>query len=185
MVLTKKMTYAQFRYMEIRDSDTSIYELINGDIVRRSSPHSEHQIVVGNIYTKIRLFADEKQLGRTLTAPLDVVFSDDDSTQPDVFFIKKERDKIIERRGPVWGSPDLIVEVISKGTGESDRVTKFALYEKFGVAEYWLVDPANVSVQVYFLEDKQYVLQQFQEIEGIVKSKFLEGFELDFVDIFS
>ena len=79
----------------------------------------------------------------------------------------------------------MIVEVISKGTGESDRVTKFALYEKFGVAEYWLVDPANVSVQVYFLEDKQYVLQQFQEIEGIVKLKFLEGFELNFVDIFS
>ena len=61
MVLTKKMTYEEFRYMEIPDGDTSVYELINGNIMRRSSPHSEHQIIVGNIYTKIRLFADEKQ----------------------------------------------------------------------------------------------------------------------------
>ena len=185
MVLTKKMTYEAFRYMEIPDGDTSIYELINGNIMRRSSPHSRHQIVQANLMRHLGNFVAERQLGRVLGAPMDVVFSDEDATQPDVFFIKKEREKIIEWDGPVWGSPDLIVEVISKGTGENDRVTKFARYEKFGVAEYWLVDPANVSVQVYFLEDKKYVLQQFQEIEGIVKSKFLEGFELDFVDIFS
>ena len=185
MVLTKKMTYEQFRYMEIPDGDTSIYELINGNIMRRSSPHSRHQIVQANLMRHLGNFVAERQLGRVLGAPMDVVFSDEDATQPDVFFIKKEREKIIEWDGPVWGSPDLIVEVISKGTGENDRVTKFARYEKFGVAEYWLVDPANVSVQVYFLEDKKYVLQQFQEIEGIVKSKILEGFELDFVDIFS
>ena len=185
MVLTKKMTYEEFRYMEIPDGDTSVYELINGNIMRRSSPHSEHQIIVGNIYTKIRLFADEKQLGRALLAPLDVVFSDEDSTQPDVFFIKKEREKIIDRRGPVWGSPDLIVEVISKGTAKNDRIDKFRQYEKFGVSEYWLVDPANQSVEIYFLEDKKYVLQQFQEIEGLAKSRILEGFELDLTHIFS
>lgn len=185
MVLTKKMTYQEFRHMEIPDGDTSIYELINGNIMRRSSPHSEHQIIVGNIYAKIRLITDEKQLGRVLTAQLDVIFGEDDCVQPDVFFIKKEREKIIERRGPVWGSPDLIVEVISKGTVKQDRDDKFKLYEKCGVLEYWLVDPANQSVEVYFLEDKKYVLQQIQEAEGLVKSKILEGMALDLMDIFS
>ena len=184
MIRAKKMTYEEFRYMEIPDDDTSIYELINGNIMRRASPHSEHQMVVGNIYSKMKVFADEKALGRVLMAPLDVVFAADNGVQPDVFFIKKEREKIIERRGPVWGSPDLIVEVISKGTGKNDRVDKFQLYEKFGVAEYWLVDPAYQTVQIYFLEDKKYVLQQFQEIEGLVKSTILEGFEMAMNDIF-
>ena len=185
MILTDKMTYNEFRDMEIPDGDTSIYELINGNIMRRSSPHSEHQMIAGNIYSKFRQFSEEKQLGRVLISPLDVVFSDDDCTQPDVFFIKKEREKIIERQGPVWGSPDLCVEIISKGTAKHDRKSKFELYEKFGVSEYWLVDSANQSVEVYFLEDKKYVLQQFQEIEGMVKSTVLEGLELDLKDIFS
>ena len=75
--------------------------------------------------------------------------------------------------------------VISKGTVKNDRVDKFELYEKFGVHEYWLVDPANQSVEVYFLDNKKYVLQQVQEIEGTVKSKLLAGFELDLMAIFN
>ena len=185
MILTDKMTYNEFRGMEIPDGDTSIYELINGNIMRRSSPHSEHQIVQANLMRLFGIFVIGKQLGRILGAPMDVVFSDDDCTQPDVFFIKKEREKIIERQGPVWGSPDLCVEIISKGTAKHDRKSKFELYEKFGVTEYWLVDSANQSVEVYFLEDKKYVLQQFQEIEGMVKSTVLDGLELDLTDIFS
>jgi Uma2 family endonuclease len=185
MVLTNKMTYAEFRYMEIPDGDTSIYELINGNIMRRSSPQSRHQIVQANLMRNLGNFVFAKQLGRVLGAPMDVVFGDDDCTQPDVFFIKKEREKIIEWDGPVWGSPDLIVEIISKGTAKHDRVDKFKQYQKFGVPEYWLIDPANQSVEVFFLEDKAYVLQQFQEIEGLVKSKVLEGLELDMNDIFA
>ena len=185
MVLSKKMTYEAFRNMEIPDSDTSIYELINGNIMRRSSPHSEHQFVVGNVYAKMKVFSDENKLGRVLVAPLDVVFSDELSVQPDIFFIKKDREKIIERRGPVWGSPDLIIEVISKGTGKHDRVDKFGFYEKYGVPEYWLVDPANQAVEVYLLVENKYVLQQFQETEGPVKSHILEGFEVEMMDIFN
>ena len=185
MVLTNQMTYEAFRNMEIPEGDTSIYELINGNIMRRASPHSRHQIVQANLMRHLGNFVFDKQLGRVLGAPLDVVFSENDATQPDVLFIKKEREKIIEWDGPVWGSPDLIVEIISKGTGKHDRVDKFQQYEKFGVSEYWLVDPANQAVQVYFLEDKQYVLQQFQEDEGLVKSKFLGGFEIDLNDIFA
>lgn len=185
MVLSKKMTYEEFRHMEIPDGDTSIYELINGNIMRRSSPQSRHQIVQSNLIRSFGNFVFEKQLGRIMGAPMDVVFSDKDSAQPDVFFVKKEREKIIEWDGLVWGSPDLIVEIISKGTGKHDRVDKYNLYEKFGVSEYWLVDPANQTVQVYFLEDKKYVLQQFQETEGAVKSKVLEGFEMEMEAVFS
>jgi hypothetical protein len=70
------MTYEKFRYMEILDDDTSIYELINGIIIRRSSPHSEHQIAQANILGMIYNFLLTNKLGRILGAPLDVVFSD-------------------------------------------------------------------------------------------------------------
>jgi Uma2 family endonuclease len=185
MVLNKKMTYEEFRYMEIPDDDTSIYELINGNIMRRSSPHSIHQIVQANLMRHLGNCAFDKQLGRVLGAPLDVVFSDEDSVQPDVFFIKQEREKIIEWNGPVWGSPDLIVEIISKGTGKSDRIDKFKLYQHFGVTEYWIVDPTIQTVEVFELINGKYELKQFEEIEGIVKSSVLSGLELSLNHIFN
>jgi Uma2 family endonuclease len=186
MVLNKKMTYEEFRYMEIPEDDTFIYELINGNIMRRSSPHSRHQIVQANLMRYIGNFVFDNQLGRVLGAPLDVVFSADDSVQPDVLFVKKDREKIIEWDGPVWGSPDLIVEIISKGTAKSDRVDKFQLYEKFNVPEYWIVDTAIQSVEVYVLNNGKYYLQQFEEMEdSIIKSSILEGLEININGIFS
>jgi Uma2 family endonuclease len=185
MVLTNKMTYEEFRYMEIPDGDTSIYELINGNIMRRASPHSIHQIVQANLMRQLGNFVFDKQLGRVLGAPLDVVFSDEDSVQPDVFFIKKEREKIIEWDGPVWGSPDLIVEIISKGTGKSDRIGKFQLYERFGVPEYWIVDPSIQTIEVFELINGKYELKQFEEIEGVVKSSVLIGLALNLNLIFN
>jgi Uma2 family endonuclease len=101
-------------------------------------------------------------------------------------FIAKEREKIIERGGPVWGSPDLIVEVISKGTVQHDRVTKKNLYARFGVKEYWLVDPKSETVQVLVLENGKYEDFDFGEIgvKNMVKSQVLTGFELDIQTIF-
>ena len=182
----KKMTYAEFRYLEIPDGDTSIYELINGIITRRSSPHSEHQIAQSNIFLSIGSFVRDNSLGRVLAAPLDVVFSDNDSAQPDLLFIRKDREKIIERGGPVWGSPDLIVEIISKGTAQHDRKTKKKLYEKFGVKEYWIVDPKSETVEVFVLENNNYVDFDFAEVgvKNSIKSQVLTDFELDIATVF-
>ncbi len=183
----KKMTYAEFRYLEIPDGDTSIYELINGIIMRRSSPHSEHQIAQSNIFLSMGSFVRDNSLGRVLAAPLDVVFSDNNSVQPDLLFIKKDSEKIIERGGPVWGcSPNLIVEIISKGTAQHDRKTKKKLYEKFGVKEYWIVDPKSETVEVFVLENSQYVDFDFAEVgvKNSIKSQVLTNFELDIAPVF-
>jgi Uma2 family endonuclease len=174
----RKMTYEEFRYLEIPDGDTSIYELINGIIMRRSSPHSEHQVTQAHVLGLIYNFLLTNKLGRVLGAPLDVVFSDEDSAQPDVLFIKKEREKIIERGGPVWGSPDLIAK--------HDRETKKGLYERFGVTEYWIVDPLALTVEVFVLENGKYTNFCFAEVnvKNTVKSQVLTDFELDITTIF-
>ncbi len=182
----EKMTYAEFRYWEIPDGDNTIYELISGIIMRRSSPHSEHQIAQSNIFLSMGSFVRDNSLGRVIAAPLDVVFSDDNSVQPDLLFIQKDREKIIERGGPVWGSPDLIVEIISKGTAQHDRKTKKKLYEKFGVKEYWIVDPKSETIEVFVLENSQYVDFDFAEVgvKNSIKSQVLTDFELDIATVF-
>lgn len=46
--------------------------------------------------------------------------------------------------------------MLSPGAGRKDHGAKDALYEQFGVREYWLVDPAEQYAEVYTLENSQY-----------------------------
>lgn len=75
---------------------------------------------------------------------MDVYFTEQNIYQPDILFISNERQHIIED-GKIDGAPDLIIEVLSKGTEKLDRITKKAVYEKCGVLEYWIVDPKTKS----------------------------------------
>ncbi|MNW57711.1 hypothetical protein D3C74_355350 [compost metagenome] len=54
------------------------------------------------------------------------------------------------------GTPSLIIEVLSPSTALKDFNEKFNLYQKYGVNEYWIVDPGNQTVHVYTLEDGSY-----------------------------
>jgi Uma2 family endonuclease len=184
MIDVQKITYNDFRYMEIPDENTFIYELLNGKIVKRTFPPSNHQITISNLITSIGSYIIRKQFGRMLMAPLDVIFDDDNATQLDIFFIKKEREKIIEMNGPVWGAPDLVIEVISEGTAKNDRIFKKELYERCGVSEYWIVDPPSKSIEVYTLDNQQYTLLDFFEIEGKLKSKLLTDLDIDLKEVF-
>ena len=46
-------------------------------------------------------------------------------------------------------APDLVVEILSPGTRKTDEITKRKLYERYGVAEYWVVDPELESIKIY------------------------------------
>jgi Uma2 family endonuclease len=88
------------------------------------------------------------------TAPNDVYFDDYNVVQPDVFYIAKDNTRCRrEADGYIHGAPDLCVEVLSTSTARRDRDSKFKLYQKHGVREYWLVDPDAQFIEVYVLTD--------------------------------
>ena len=62
------------------------------------------------------------------------------------------------RDNDIFGAPDLVVEVLSRSTARYDRGHKKDVYERFGVREYWIVDPLALSVEQYVLEDEKMVL---------------------------
>ena len=86
--------------------------------------------------------------GKVYLAPADVVFSNYDVVEPDLLFVSNERLEILAVTR-VTGAPDLVVEILSPSTRRTDEVRKRQLYDRFGVREYWLVDPDVDEVQVY------------------------------------
>ena len=99
----------------------------------------------------------ERRLGRILAAPIDVILADSTIAQPDIVFVRAERDSIIVRRG-IEGAPDLVVEILSASSLRQDRTTKAALYARFGVPHYWIVDPDDHLVELYELSEASYRL---------------------------
>ncbi len=179
------MTYQEFKQLEFDDDDPYWYELINGELVRKFSPTLQHQNIADNILIAMKLFAREKQLGKAYSAPLDVVLDDGNSYHPDVLFVRKDRYHILdEDEQVVIGAPDLVVEILSPGTAIYDKGDKKDIYEKYGVREYWLVEPKSKAVEIYAFVDQRFKLVQYAQETGEVESKVLEGFKLDLDKIF-
>lgn len=82
------------------------------------------------------------------------------------------------------GAPDLIMEILSPSTQRHDKLTKFNLYQRAGVREYWIVDPASKSVQVFVLEDGHYAAKDFGSSEDKLKVNILEDCVIDLSQVF-
>lgn len=184
-IVAKGLTYQEFKKLEFADDDTSWYELINGKLVRKHSPTIGHQNVADNILIALKTFARKKQLGKAFSAPLDTVLDDGNSYHPDVLFVSKDRYHILdEKEEVVIGAPDLVVEILSKGTAIYDRGIKKDIYEKYGVREYWLIDPKSKAVEIYSFENERFKLKQYAEETGTIKSAVLKGFKIELEKIF-
>ena len=44
--------------------------------------------------------------------------------------------------------PNLVVEVLSRSTAARDRGRKREVFARFGVPEYWIIDPKAESVEI-------------------------------------
>jgi Uma2 family endonuclease len=82
------------------------------------------------------------------------------------------------------GAPDLIVEILSPGNSQKEMDIKFNLYEESGVQEYWLVYPAEKSINIFVLQDGKYIgLRPYSETE-ILKSQLFPDLEMDLSQVF-
>lgn len=170
--------------MEFEDVEHYIYELINGMIIKRTSSSLTHQRVSRRLTYLLEKFLQENPVGEFFTVPTDVALDDHNGVVPDLAFVSKERAFLLEREDYVDGVPDMMFEIISPGSVRRDRVDKKELYEKFGVKEYWLIDPANRALEIYILRENAYILHQFLEETGQADSVILIGFEINIAELF-
>ena len=141
-------------YMALPE-DGKRYELFEGEIDMAPATNVPHQTIVGNLFLILSVHIRAHGLGKIFVAPCDVVLSDTTVLQPDLLFVSRERELIVTREN-VQGAPDLVVEVTSPASALRDRGIKQQLYAKYGVAHYWLVNPARRELVALSLEAGSY-----------------------------
>lgn len=181
----KKITVKEFHEMEFPETDLFIYELINGELMRKQAPQPLHQKISRRVSAAFEVFLAKNPIGEFFYAPIDVFFDNYNNAQPDLLFVNNDRSFIIDLKNGIMGAPDLIVEIISPSSIKIDRFDKKEMYKKFAVKEYWLIDPKNQTDEIYVFENDDYKLHQFLEIEGAIKSTIMKDLDMDIKTMFS
>lgn len=185
----------RFIYRHYRSwPDSERWELIHGQAWSMSpAPMRRHQQLSGRLFRWLGNFLEEKPC-RAFAAPFDVLLPEGDETddevdtvvQPDIL-VYCERSKLTEAGGR--GAPDLVVEILSPSTAKKDLNEKFALYERHGVKEYWVIDPGNRSILVFRPSpDGRYddgELRESVREYGPIESRVLEGFTVEPTELFA
>ena len=178
-----KLTYED--YVLLPD-DGKRHEIIDGEHYVTAAPFVWHQDLVLRFGSWLRDFVRPRRLGRVLIAPTDVILSPSDILQPDVLFVSRERAGILTEKN-IQGPPDLVVEILSDSTRRLDREIKRAAYERFGVREYWLVDPWRRSVEVFERTGGRFRRRAFLEAEAedSLSTPLLPGLSIPLGEIFA
>lgn len=150
------------------------YELIDGVVCMSPSASFLHQRVLTEVAAQVHVFLKHNPAGE-VAVETDVRFADDLVYLPDLIYLNREKSARCRTR--VTEVPDIVVEVISPDSRRLDRETKKRDYERFGVGEYWLVDPLQKSFAFYRLVGDQFV--DLEPDADRFASQVLAGFELD------
>jgi Uma2 family endonuclease len=182
--MPKAVTDIKFTYQDyLLLPEDKRYEIIEGELIMVPSPGFSHQSASGNLGFLLRQFIREKRLGIVLNAPMDVVLSQENIVQPDIIFIFKKRMDIITEKN-IQGAPDLVIEILSPNTKKKDSILKRKLYAKFGVREFWLVDPQEEEVEVLILKKRGFEQIGLYRKGQILTSPLLPGLKIPLQELF-
>lgn len=161
--------------------DGKRWELIDGIPRMMSTPSIPHELMVDGLYFQIRLFLRGKDCKPFNSSTGVILFPERKKSEhqlviPDIFVVC-DREKIKEDN--IYGSPDFIIEVLSKGTRGYDLGDKRDVYEEAGVKEYWAVD--NKMVYRFHLVNGKYLEAKYERTPDLViEPVVLPGCEIIF-----
>ena len=151
----RKLRYED--YAAIPD-DGLRHEIVDGEHFVNAAPSPRHQLAVVHLVSELHKQIAIPRRGLVFVAPLDVELSPHVIVQPDIVIVLAQHESIVTPTR-IIGAPDVLIEIISTSTSKHDRVRKKDAYERSGVPEYWIVDPAARAVEQYVLVDGGYQLQ--------------------------
>jgi Uma2 family endonuclease len=179
---TRRLTFEDLELIP-EEQEGDRHELIDGELVVTPVPVMKHQIVSMNLIRHLDRHIVTGELGMVFHPPTGIRFTPDNLLVPDICFVAQDRLHVI---GPktIDAAPDLVVEILSPGTRRRDLETKQALYARFGVQEYWVVDPDAETVTVLALVGDRYEPVPPGD-HGVIASRVLPEFTLAVNDVFA
>lgn len=161
-------------YADLREDQKA--EFINGEVIVQTPVRLQHDRSSSNLFTLFHAFVTRHDLGYVGHEKLLISLTRNDY-EPDICYFRDERARSFSDEQIQFPAPDLIVEVLSESTEAVDRGVKFEDYALHGVAEYWIVDPGDESIEQYVLREGAYVLA-VKVKTGPIRSAVLDGFEI-------
>ncbi len=146
-------------------------QLIENKLIMSPAPVDKHQVLLLEISADILFHLRQNKIGEIRISPYDVYLDGNNAFQPDILFVLNENLMKIKKNG-LYGSPDLVIEILSPTNAWYDKTEKKEVYARCGVSEYWLIDPQDNSSIGYTLTKNGY--QEFFQGNGILESKLLE-----------
>lgn len=164
VVREQPMTYDDYAALD----DDNRYELVDGQLELMSpAPAVSHQVISFQLQRRIADTCENEFL--ILYSPVDLILSPTEVRQPDLVLIHRSRLQMITKRG-IEGAPDLVVEILSPSTRRRDKIGKLKVYAKYGIPEYWIVDPDSGTLEQYERFEGTYDLTDIYAGEERVRS---------------
>jgi Uma2 family endonuclease len=173
--------------------DGNRYEVIEGELHVSAAPHFDHQLVVDTLVRALWNWDPDGQHGVAVSGT-GLIFSPVSGVVPDAVWVAANQYETVlvdpltgERDGKLHAAPVLVIEVVSPGATNArrDRETKRTLYSRYGVREYWIVDPASRTIAVWRRgEAAQLELAATLLTEDTLTSPHLPGFGLSVARVF-
>ena len=172
------------KFLKIKEDSPDLMEYGDGQVYMLASPSTQHQrisMVLSNIF--FNYFKDSTC--EVFAAPYDIVLKKENMDNywviPDLSVLCN-KDYFTENR--YEGIPSLIVEIVSPSNQSDDLVRKLNVYQKYGVQEYWIVNPIKNLVMIYWLDDSGYTIENAVIKSGIVESRLFKDLKVSLDNIF-
>ena len=171
---------SESEFETMNSQSDKLMEFINGQVFMMASPSWAHQQVSLRLGATFLEYFEDCDCDPVL-APFDIILTkENDEKQwviPDLAVICDKNGLDTQR---YHGVPNLVVEILSKSNQHHDLVTKMNLYARYGVQEYWIVNPFNQTVSIYSLDPETgHYIQDLIALNGNIESRIFSGLLVD------
>lgn len=164
--------------------DDYCWEFVNEEIVLRGGLTFKASGATQNLTFALFDFVNNNELGEILGGRCVCDFGEN-FFSPNIIYFDKLKLKNFSGNSNRFPIPNLIVECNDESCEEQNRGIKFEEYAKFGVQEYWMMNPKHETIEQYQLEKGHFDFVGLVKKDEVIKSVVLRGFKVCLKGIFN